>query len=219
MSKIPVYMMPGLAASPKIFEYIKLPDMYQIHYLHWILPEKNEKLTAYVSRIIEKQIHEKNPILLGVSFGGIVVQEMAKQISVRQLILISTAKTHLEFPDFFDKSLRYHLYKLFPSRLMKHTRFLEKIAFTNNLKKKMKLYQIYMTMHQPQYLDWAILQVLQWKQEKFPENYIHIVGEKDKIFPLQYIKDPKIVVPKGRHDMIIFKASWFNRHLPELLIS
>ena len=34
MSKIPVYFMPGLAASPTIFENIKLPeDQFEMHFL------------------------------------------------------------------------------------------------------------------------------------------------------------------------------------------
>ena len=33
MSKIPVYFMPGLAASPTIFENIKLPeDQFEMHF-------------------------------------------------------------------------------------------------------------------------------------------------------------------------------------------
>ena len=37
--------MPGMAANPKIFEYIKLPeDQFKIHWLEWIIPEHNESL-------------------------------------------------------------------------------------------------------------------------------------------------------------------------------
>ncbi len=218
MQKIPLYMMPGMAASPKIFELLRFPDIYELHYMHWILPEQNESLPSYVSRLNSLQIKHRNPILLGVSFGGIIVQEIAKQISVRQLILISTVKNRNEFSPFFDKALRYKLYKLFPSRIMKQVNLLEKIAFTKNLRKKMRLYKMYMTMHQPRYLNWAIEQILQWEQEKNPDNFVHIVGENDRVFPPQYIQMPKIIVPKGRHDMILFKASWFNKNLPDLLV-
>ncbi len=218
MQKIPLYLMPGMAASPKIFELLSFPEMYELHYMHWILPEENESLPSYVARLISLQIKHRNPILLGVSFGGIIVQEIAKQIPVRQLILISTVKNRNEFSPFFDTALRYKLYKLFPSRIMKQVNLLEKIAFTKNLRKKMRLYKMYMTMHQPRYLDWAIERILYWKQEKNPVNFVHIVGENDRVFPPKYIKAPKIIVPKGRHDMILFKAGWFNKNLPNLLV-
>ena len=36
MSKIPVYFMPGLAASPIIFENIKLPEEdFEMYFLEW----------------------------------------------------------------------------------------------------------------------------------------------------------------------------------------
>ena len=38
MSKIPVYFMPGLAASSIIFENIKLPeDTFEMHFLEWFV--------------------------------------------------------------------------------------------------------------------------------------------------------------------------------------
>ena len=70
--------MPGLAASPKIFERIQLPeDTFEMHLLEWFLPEQNESLEAYAKRMTLKIKHE-NPVLIGVSFGGILVQEMAR---------------------------------------------------------------------------------------------------------------------------------------------
>ena len=48
MSKIPVYFMPGLAASPTIFENIKLPeDQFEMHFLEWFLPNDKESIESY----------------------------------------------------------------------------------------------------------------------------------------------------------------------------
>jgi esterase/lipase len=35
---------------------------------------------------------KENPVLIGVSFGGILVQEMAKHIDARKVIIISSVK-------------------------------------------------------------------------------------------------------------------------------
>ena len=75
--------MPGMAASPKIFEYLKFPKNFQIHLLSWIPPIKEEPLSHYAKRMCKRVVH-KNSILLGVSFGGILVQEMAKYVSVKK---------------------------------------------------------------------------------------------------------------------------------------
>jgi pimeloyl-ACP methyl ester carboxylesterase len=208
--------MPGMAANPKIFQYIKLPDKFECHYMHWIMPEKNESIENYSRRLLTQIKHQK-PVLIGVSFGGIIVQEIAKLIPVKQLILISTVKSHNEFSPLLKKSLRYRWYIFFPSKIMHYIKHFKIFGITKGLKHKIKLYQIYMDVDHPAYLNWAIKNLLSWKQTNLPGNFVHIIGEKDKVFPAKYISDPKIIVPNGRHDMIIFKAKWFNRHLPELI--
>ena len=39
-----IYLMPGMAASPKIFERLQFPSNYRVHLLDCITPEKNESL-------------------------------------------------------------------------------------------------------------------------------------------------------------------------------
>ena len=39
-----VYMMPGMAANPKIFDFISLPQNFIIHYLEWEIPDLDESL-------------------------------------------------------------------------------------------------------------------------------------------------------------------------------
>ncbi len=85
MEKIPVYFVPGLAAKSTIFEFIILPDdEFESIFLEWEIPQVDETLSEYAKRLCGKILHE-NPVLIGVSFGGLVVQEMVKFISVRRL--------------------------------------------------------------------------------------------------------------------------------------
>ena len=82
-----IYLLPGTAANSKIFDRIELPkERFELHFLEWILPtDKNESLEAYAGRMCKKIQHAK-PILLGVSFGGILVQEMSKQIECEKIV-------------------------------------------------------------------------------------------------------------------------------------
>ena len=79
--------MPGLAASSLVFENIRLenPD-YQLYRLDWIQPKKNESIKSYCHRL-SKKIKHKQPILLGVSFGGIIVQELDKIVNAGAIFL------------------------------------------------------------------------------------------------------------------------------------
>ena len=98
MDKIAVYLMPGLAASSAIFERIEFPvATFEIVFLEWEIPLYNESLSDYAKRIATKITHP-NPVLIGVSFGGILVQEMARFVTARKVIIISSVKCNLEFP-------------------------------------------------------------------------------------------------------------------------
>jgi len=92
-----IYFVPGLSASSKIFEYLDLPaDKYTCHYLEWITPEnERESIEDYALRLCAF-IKESNPILVGVSFGGIMVQEMARIVEAKKTIIISSVKNKLE---------------------------------------------------------------------------------------------------------------------------
>ena len=89
MNKIHVYFMPGLAASSTIFERIQLPTAtFEIHLLDWKIPHKNETLVAYAKRMAAEVPHDQ-AVLVGVSFGGVLVQEMATFLQLRKLIIVS----------------------------------------------------------------------------------------------------------------------------------
>jgi pimeloyl-ACP methyl ester carboxylesterase len=212
-----VYLMPGMAASSFIFEHIKLPEKdFTLHYLEWIIPEKKESLTSYVSRLLELVTHE-NPVLIGVSFGGIIVQEMANQINVDKLILISTVKSNKEFPRRmrFSKSLGLH--KIFPTSLVESFDVLSAYSF-GIAAKKIEMYKKYLSVNSSVYLDWALDTIMNWDQEESLPGTIHIHGDADPVFPIKYINDC-IVIPKGTHVMIVNRYRWFNEHLPELILS
>ena len=74
-----VYLMPGMGANPRIFEFLSLDKYFDVYHLSWIPPEKDESLDHYAQRMGQR-IKHKNPILIGVSFGGVLVQEIAQHI-------------------------------------------------------------------------------------------------------------------------------------------
>ena len=92
MEKTPIYFMPGLAASPKIFENLAFDlDRYTLHYLNWIAPQSSEEdIGSYACRLSAK-IKEKNPVLIGVSFGGIIVIKFSCVLSIHTPHYFSTS--------------------------------------------------------------------------------------------------------------------------------
>ncbi|MBA4744282.1 MAG: alpha/beta hydrolase [Muricauda sp.] len=216
-NKTPVYLMPGMAANASIFEGIQLPeDQFTVHTLEWFIPEKGIGLMEYAKKMCEK-IEEPDPVLLGVSFGGMLVQEMAKIIPVRKVIVVSSVKSKHELPKrmIFAKYTKVH--KLLPTGLVNNVELLAKYAFGETVTKRLHLYEKYLSIRDKYYIDWSIDQIVNWDQEVPADNVVHIQGERDAVFPIANIKNC-ITVKNGTHTMIIHRAKWFNEHLPTIIL-
>lgn len=210
-------MMPGLAANSLIFENIKLPESsFEIHLLDWEIPVKNETLLQYAERMA-KLVKQDKAVLIGVSFGGVLVQEMAHFLDLRKLIIISSIKSNLELPLPMRIAKTTKAYKLMPTSLFQNMESLVKLSFGNVIKQRLKLYQKYMSMREKVYLDWAIEQMVLWNRVEVDPNVIHIHGDADAIFPIKYIKNC-VVVKGGTHIMILNKYKWFNENLPRIIL-
>ena len=210
-------MMPGLAASSNIFERIVLPDaIFEIVLLEWEIPLDNETLAEYAKRISKKIIHP-NPVLIGVSFGGILVQEISKCINTRKVIIISSVKSNLEFPRRMKVAKTTKAYKLIPTNLLANVESLSKFSFGTKIDKRLKLYEKFLRVRDKRYLDWAVEQIVLWDRTIVDENVIHIHGDEDDVFPIKYIPNC-IVVKGGTHVMILSKYKWFNENLPKLIL-
>ena len=217
MSKIPVYFMPGLAASTAIFERIALPeDVFETYLLEWEIPMDNESLIDYAKRIADK-IKHKNPVLIGVSFGGILVQEMAKHIAVQKVIIISSVKSNLEFPRRLKIAKTTKAYKLIPMNLILNMESLAKFSFGEKVNQRLKLYEKFLSVRDIRYLSWAVEQVVLWDRTEVDATVVHIHGDMDDVFPIKYIKNC-IVVKGGTHIMILNKYKWLNENLPSIIL-
>jgi thioesterase domain-containing protein len=218
MSRIPVYFMPGLAASPTIFERIQLPeDLFEMYFLEWVLPNPDESLSAYAQRMAS-QVHDPTAILVGVSFGGILVQEMKAFLQPRKVLIISSVKSNREFPRRFKVARTTKAYKLLPTGVLQDVELLVKFALGDQMKRKLHLYENYLQMRDKRYLDWAIEQVICWERTTVDSEIIHIHGTHDEVFPLKYIQNC-MPVKEGTHAMILSKYRWLNAHLPEILMA
>lgn len=112
-----VYILSGLGADERVFRYLDFKDL-DVAFVKWIKPLANETITRYTQRISE-QIKCKNPVLIGLSFGGIIATELAKIIPVKQLILISSLKTRTEIPFIYRLAGQLRLHQLIPYSFLK----------------------------------------------------------------------------------------------------
>lgn len=210
--QIPLYFIPGMAAGPEIFRNIRFPkEKYRIEVLEWLIPEKNESLRDYAKRMADR-IKEPDAILIGVSFGGVVVQEMDQFLNLKKLIIISSAKTRNELPRRMRISGFTKAYKLIPTSLVLSVEDLTKFSVGPRSKKRLSLYQEYLNVRDKTYLDWALKSMVTWDRIAEVPGVIHVQGDKDSVFPIKYIKKC-IVIKDGTHIMILNRGREISKTL------
>jgi hypothetical protein len=109
-----------------------------------------------------------------------------------------------------------NLHKLLPIQWIKNIDNLVLFAFGKGIKRRLELYQRYLSERDPDYLYWAINSLVHWDQIQKPTNIFHIHGASDTVFPIKNLSEPIIKI-KGGHAAIITQANWFNTELPKLL--
>lgn len=215
METVHIYLIPGLAANTKIFEHLSFPSNYIIHYLEWLDPFKNESLMHYAGRL-SKQIIHPNPILIGVSMGGIIAQELTTLVSAKKTIIISSVKSKNEFSPLLKFSKKIKLYTILPFIINHFFESFIRLYFGKKSTKHLNLYNYYLTKRHQNYLKWALKTVVNWDRNEVDSTVIHIHGNKDEIFPIKFIKNCNIV-NNGTHVMIVNKAKTLSSLIQKVI--
>jgi pimeloyl-ACP methyl ester carboxylesterase len=209
-----IYLFSGLGADYRAFQKIELEGFHK-QFIVWETPFENERLTAYTQRLL-KQITTDNPILIGLSFGGIVATEVAKLIPVEQVILISSVATRSELPFYFRHAGFVGLHRLIPFLQLVKLHQLNCWLFgVKSESDKMILKAIIADTH-PDFLLWAIDKIVRWKNNTRLPNIKQLHGTADKLFP-NYCNNASIRIQAGGHFMVLNKADEINVHLRSIL--
>jgi len=161
-------------------------------------------------------VKQPKSILIGVSFGGVIAQEMSEFLDLKKLIIISSIKSKNEIPPKMRIFKTIPAYRLIPPSFLENTKNMVKYGLGIKSKNKIELYQNYLSVKNTQYLKWAIKQMVGWDRVIEVKNVIHIHGDKDPVFPVDRIKNC-IIVPGGTHIMLIVKFKWLNENLPKIM--
>jgi len=210
-----LYIISGLGADERVFRNLRFPE-YRVHFLKWLVPEKGETLENYARRMSD-QIDSARPILIGMSFGGIMAAEIARHIEVRRIILISSVKERRELPPLFRFVGKFGIHRLIPVRLFTWSNPLTNWLFGTQGREEERLLAAVMKDTHLGYLKWAIDKILLWKNETRASHLTHIHGTADRLLPFRYITDA-IAVKGGGHLMILNKAEEVGRMINELLV-
>ncbi len=212
-----VYFVSGLGTDERVFRLLKCEGYRPIH-IHWLQPEQGETIQAYAKRLTA-QIHSDRPFIVGLSFGGIMAVEIAKQIETEKVILISSTKTCAEVPFYFKLFRWFPIHRVFPFKSMLWAGYWLAFWFFSleTVDERQMLKAILLDID-PQFLKWSFHKVVTWKNDEIPENLQHIHGSSDRIFLMRFIK-ADYILEKGGHLMVMNQAAEISNLLEKLLIN
>lgn len=210
-----LYLISGLGADQKVLEKISFPNSVEVEFIDWLLPKKNEVFLNFVKRMAEKIDSTQPFILLGYSFGGMIVQEIHKLFPAEKVIILGSIKSHHEKSKLIQLGKTTRITKIIPEAFFKEKNvkiysFLRKIFDSKNPK-----VLDYFTVRNPYYLKWSIEKISEWKHEENPE-VIQIMGDKDIVFPIKNSK-PDFIITGGTHLFPLTKAKEVSQILKEII--
>ncbi|MCC7400052.1 MAG: alpha/beta hydrolase [Chitinophagaceae bacterium] len=195
-----VYFISGLGADKRVFGFLDLSFCDPV-FIDWIEPHKKESLESYAIRL-RSLIPEVNAIIVGISFGGMLVTEMAKADKNIKGIIISSNKTRNEFPKYFRIAKFLPVYNWFNSGASKKMlSTLRWILGAKGEKQRKALRQIIIDSDM-NFIKWALGAIFNWKNKEIPANIIHIHGTADKLLPYRLVK-ADYTIERGTHVMVM----------------
>ena len=212
-----VYFISGMAADKRVFKHIQLPKGFEAVYLDWIAPEKDESLQAYALRLAAKINREEPFALVGLSFGGMLATEIAKQYHPVTTVLISSVPVSTQLPGYFRIVAKLGLHKIFPVSLIKTSAATKRFFSREPFEDKKLLWQI-IGESDIGLIRWSMQAILNWQNHTIPQPVWHIHGTRDEVLPVRYTQ-PTHTIRKGGHMLVMTSPDEVNKILAKALLN
>ena len=230
-----VYFIPGLGAKSRCFKFIELPEGYEKINIEWHLPEENDSLISYSSKMAECIDQSEPFILVGYSFGGVIVQEMNKFLNLEKTILIASMKDVTQIPRLFKILKKIKFAKWFPIKFFTNKKivsyaFIRSLYFSILPSKRQKRNQFkldeLMVQLDSEYFRWSIDQIINWQPEQELVGIYQIHGTKDIIFPFKKIHESysnKVnksleIIENASHLLVLESPKKVNNALKKIIL-
>jgi len=209
------YFFPGMGVSDKMYYHQRTLPFKKV-FFNWMDPLPKEDITAYAKRYIEKIDLTKDVNLVGTSFGGIVVVEIAKQIKTKKVVIISSMKNNKQFHLGLKIFKFIPLHKIMPTKRPPMNRKIISRIFGISSEKELDYFIDMVSEFDFKYIKWCVGQLIGWKNKELLPKIISIMGDKDLLFSAR--KDnADIVVKGGTHYMVIERYGIINEHLTRII--
>jgi hypothetical protein len=207
------YLIPGLGADERVFRRLRLAGT--VHVLTWLAPQSpTEPLAHYAARLAEAVPVAEPCWLMGVSFGGLLAQEIVRLRPLARVVLISSLGSPHDLPPLLRLAGATGLHRLVPFGLLKWVPRLAQWFFGARGGTEYRLLRQILADTDPVFARWATAQLLAWRGPGSP-TAVRVHGTHDRLLPagtahIDYL------VPRAGHFLIVSHAAQVSQWLNEL---
>ncbi len=208
-----VCLIPGIGCDHRLFDRIELKDQRVVK-LHW--PDFPKDCTlADIARDMSAHVDMNEPhILVGVSMGGMVAQELAMITKPKKVIIISSWTGPHEWPLLVHLSARLHAHMLI-TRFTKWISWPVKRMLGFRDRATDKLLWEMANAETARKIRRGTGAILRWKGSTWKGPLVRIHGDRDRVIPMRFPVDH--VVRGGAHIMVLTRAEEVSRLLREAI--
>ena len=202
LSLPPIYLLPGMSRDYPIYARMAplLEESIQVQYL---VPKQNESLATYACRMSAGL--DPNGYVVGVSFGGIVAQEISRTIRPRGCVIISSVRSPQQFPPWLRLARRLggrnaaHLQRIIAA-IASCVPTLLRAPLTQRAAR--------VAAGAGDWQRWATAAMLDWSGAEDLQDIplLHIHGDADRTFPIRYVA-ADVVIETGSHALPVSHPS------------
>lgn len=196
MKKTLVFI-PGLGADSRLFVHQQKAFKNSM-FPPWLKPERGELLTHYARRWAKRLKLKPDCCLVGVSFGGMVAQEMARWVKPGAVLLIGSCRSPAHIPTYLKLAGSLPTWPGFSKKLCGI--FPETSGYflgAKNSAQRKLLIQMFLDTPND-FAKWTVNAIRTWDGCRANGTRIfHIHGEKDHLIPLRRVQPDQVILGGG----------------------
>jgi len=212
----PLILLPGIGTNAQVFA-LQRAAFPQLIVPPWLVPERRERLPHYAERLAAKLAITGPCVVGGMSFGGLVAQELAGRLDARGCFLISSVRSRHDLARWMRRWGR--LAWLLPPRTDRWASLCGWATLKTLgpvLPARSRQLLTHFSKTKSPILSWACQQTVSWEGPSRPLScpVYQMHGTADAVFPLGRMQ-PDRLVEQGGHTLPLSHPFLVNAFLRE----
>ena len=207
----------GLGADESVFQNIQSFENYESVFVPWKAVIGKPSLESYTKELLKEINIQAEDVIVGLSFGGLIAIELARQNQLKKVILISSFRDKGDLKGIIKTSLNLKLYKLIPNFRIEAFSSIFQFFLTTRTKNGKDILNKMISKQDMQFTKWAIHQIDVATYEMDASIAVYnIIGGKDRLVK-RWSNEHTFLIEEGGHLMVVERAHEVNHLLEQIL--